>query len=86
MKTRVEMLEEMGVSADDAKQYIADLEDLLPQYGIADSRERLAHFFSQVLHESGCMRFRTSACTAAASVSFSASSVCASIHRASTTV
>ncbi len=57
MKTRIEMLKEMGVSAGDAEQYIGDLEELLPNYGIANSRDRLAHFFSQVLHESGCMRF-----------------------------
>lgn len=57
MKTRIEMLKEMGVSTGDAEQYIGDLEELLPKYGIADSRERLAHFFSQILHESGCMRF-----------------------------
>ena len=57
MKTRVEMLKEMGVSTEDAEQYIDDLEEILPEYGIADSRERLAHFFSQILHESGCMRY-----------------------------
>ncbi len=57
MKTRIEMLKEMGVSAGDAEQYIGDLEEQLPKYGIAGSKERLAHFFSQVLHESGCMRF-----------------------------
>lgn len=57
MKTRIEMLQEMGVSEPDAQQYIGDLEELLPNYGISDSRQRLAHFFSQVLHESGCMKF-----------------------------
>ena len=46
MKTRIEMLKEMGVSAGDAEQYIGDLEELLPKYGIAGSKERLAHFFS----------------------------------------
>ena len=57
MNKRVEMLKEMGVSAEDAEQYITDLERTLPKYGIADSTLRLAHFFSQILHESGCMRF-----------------------------
>jgi predicted chitinase len=57
MKTRVEMLKEMGVSDGDANQYVADLERVLPKYGIADSRLRLAHFFAQILHESGCLRF-----------------------------
>ena len=59
MKTRVEMLKEMGVSSADAEQYIQDLEQVLPKYGIADSRLRLAHFFAQILHESGSMRFDT---------------------------
>ncbi|MCB1954357.1 MAG: glycoside hydrolase family 19 protein [Rhodocyclaceae bacterium] len=59
MKTHVEMLMEMGVSSGDAEQYLGDLEETLPRYGIAHSRQRLAHFFSQVLHESGLMRFDT---------------------------
>jgi predicted chitinase len=57
MRTRIEMLKEMGVSESDAAQYIDQLEQVLPRYGIADSKLRLAHFFAQVLHESGCMRF-----------------------------
>ena len=57
MKTRIEMLKEMGVSHADAEQYLPHLEEALPKHGIADSRLRLAHFFAQVLHESGCMRF-----------------------------
>jgi predicted chitinase len=51
------MLMELGVSNADAEQYIHDLETTLPKYGIADSKVRLAHFFSQILHESGCLRF-----------------------------
>ncbi len=57
MTNRVELLQEMGVSETDAAQYIGDLEEMLPKYGIADSRARMAHFFSQVLHESGLMKF-----------------------------
>ena len=57
MKTHIEMLKEMGVSHADAEQYLQHLEEALPKYGIAESRLRLAHFFAQVLHESGCMRF-----------------------------
>ena len=51
------MLKEMGVSHEDAHEYIDDLEKALPMYGIADSKLRLAHFFSQVLHESGSMKY-----------------------------
>lgn len=51
------MLKEMGVSSEDAEQYIDDLVRTLPKYGIADSRRRLAHFFAQVMHESGFMHF-----------------------------
>ena len=57
MKTHIEMLKEMGVSSEDAGQYVDDLESALPKYGIADSGQRLAHFFAQVIHESGCMHF-----------------------------
>ena len=57
MKTHVEMLKEMGVADHDAEQYIDDLVDVLPRFGIAESKARLAHFFSQILHESGMMRF-----------------------------
>ena len=57
MRTHIEMLKEMGVSHGDAEQYIHHLETALPTYGITESRLRLAHFFAQVLHESGCMRF-----------------------------
>jgi predicted chitinase len=51
------MLKEMGVSDGDATQYIGHFEQVLPKYGIADSKLRLAHFFAQILHESGCLRF-----------------------------
>lgn len=59
MKTHIEMLVEMGVAREDGLQYIDDLLEMLPRYGIAASKVRLAHFFSQVLHESGSMRFVT---------------------------
>lgn len=59
MTTRVELLQEMGVSKEDAEQYLADLEKTLPKYGITKSPQRMAHFFSQVLHESGLMRYDT---------------------------
>jgi predicted chitinase len=59
MKTHIEMLTEMGVAYSDGVQYIDDLEKLLPKYGIAASKTRLAHFFSQILHESGSMHFVT---------------------------
>jgi putative chitinase len=57
MSSPIEMLKEMGVSNEDAEQYIDALVETLPKYGITESRQRLAHFFSQVLHESGGMRF-----------------------------
>lgn len=57
MKTRIEMLQEMGVSERDAVQHLDEFEALLPRHGIAGSRLRLAHFFAQVLHESGFLRF-----------------------------
>lgn len=57
MRTRVELLKEMGVSNVDADQYIHQFEETLPRYGIAESRQRLAHFFAQILHESGCLRY-----------------------------
>lgn len=59
MKTHIEMLVEMGVAREDGAQYIDDLEELLPKYGIAASKTRLAHFFAQVLHESGSLQFDT---------------------------
>jgi predicted chitinase len=59
MRTRVALLMELGVASADAEQYIDQIEEVLPKYGITESRARLAHFFAQVLHESGCMRFDT---------------------------
>lgn len=57
MKTRIELLMEMGVSIDHAAQYVDDLNELLPVYQISDSKLRVAHFFAQVLHESGMFRY-----------------------------
>jgi predicted chitinase len=59
MKTHVEMLMEMGVASNDAEQYIGAFEQTLPRYGISESNRRLAHFFAQILHESGSLRFDT---------------------------
>ncbi|MEO0972404.1 MAG: glycoside hydrolase family 19 protein [Pseudomonadota bacterium] len=53
----VQLLQEMGVAEHHAAIYIDDLVHTLPAYGITESRDRLAHFFSQVLHESGMMRY-----------------------------
>lgn len=47
----------MGFSKEDAEQYIDDLEQELSKYGIAEYRKRLGHFFAQVLHDSGSMRY-----------------------------
>ncbi|MFN8570819.1 MAG: hypothetical protein U0132_02105 [Gemmatimonadaceae bacterium] len=47
----------MGVSNADAEQYIGQFETVLPKYGIAGPKQRLAHFFAQILHESGCLHF-----------------------------
>ena len=52
-----ELLQEMGVAAEHAAMYIDDLIETLPPHGVTQSRLRLAHFFSQVLHESGMMRY-----------------------------
>jgi predicted chitinase len=57
MSRRVALLMELGVASADAEQYIDQIEEVLPKYGITETRARLAHFFAQVLHESGCMRF-----------------------------
>lgn len=57
MNANIELLKEMGVSQENAEQYVEDLEILLPKYGISDSKVRLAHFFSQVLHESGSLKY-----------------------------
>lgn len=59
MKINKELLEGMGVSESNAAEYVDDLQELLPKYGITDSKTRLAHFLSQVLHESGMMRYDT---------------------------
>ena len=59
MHVHVELLKEMGVAENDALQYLDDIRKVLPRFGIADSSTRIAHFFSQVLHESGSMRYDT---------------------------
>ncbi len=59
MRTRVEMLKEMGVPSEDAQQHMDEPEQTLPEHGIAESKERLAHIFAQILHESGSIRYDT---------------------------
>jgi hypothetical protein len=55
MKTHIEMLKEMGVSNDDADQYIDDLEQTLPKYGNADSTVRLAHRTELLIYAKGLL-------------------------------
>ncbi len=59
MNITTKLLEDMGVAESNAMEYVDDLNELLPKYGITDSKIRLAHFLSQVLHESGMMRYDT---------------------------
>ena len=46
---------ELGVKASDAVKYLADLNQLLPEYAV-DTELRIAHFIAQILHESNYMR------------------------------
>lgn len=51
-----DLLISLGAAEHDADQYDADLEELLPLYGITPPL-RLAHFLAQVFHESAYLRF-----------------------------
>jgi putative chitinase len=58
IKVTKKLLRAMGASASNTQEYLPALREQLPMYGI-DSRLRVAHFLSQVFHESGCLRYDT---------------------------
>lgn len=55
MIIKKQVLTALGVSSARAEKYLPDLNSLLPQHNI-DTPLRVAHFLSQVLHESGRMK------------------------------
>jgi putative chitinase len=52
------LLRAMGASDSDIAEYLPAFKAQLPLYGI-NTRVRVAHFLSQVFHESGCLRYDT---------------------------
>jgi predicted chitinase len=56
MKIEKSVLTGLGIKGSDADKYLAELNSALPANGI-DSFLRVAHFLSQVVHESGHMKF-----------------------------
>ncbi len=56
MRIEKSLLTGLGVSGDRAEKYLSAMNEALAEHGI-DTPLRVAHFLSQVLHESGKMKF-----------------------------
>lgn len=57
MRQYIRALVKLGVPEAKAREYILDLVAALPSYGITNTKIRLAHFISQLLHESGYFKY-----------------------------